>query len=104
MGRRVVSRRLHGVAVVNGCRAWGRRQARSRAHPPEPPGQVVLDSDAVAVRAALANLPSTEREVLVLRFYADLTVDDIAHDLKLPSGTVKSHIHRGLLRMQGELS
>lgn len=92
------------VAVVNGSRAWGRRQARSSAYVPEPPGPVMLDSDAVAVRAALATLPSTEREVLVLRFYVDLTVDDIARDLKLPSGTVKSHIHRGLLRMQGELS
>ncbi len=63
-----------------------------------------VDADAIAVRAVLADLPQDEREVLVLRFYADLKVEDIATELEMPAGTVKSHIHRGLARMHKELS
>ena len=63
-----------------------------------------LDADTIAVRNVLGDLPQVEREVLVLRFYADLKVDDIARELGIPTGTVKSHIHRGLTRMHKELS
>ena len=92
------------IAVVNGARAWGRRRTRRAATAEQPEPAPAVDADAIAVRAVLADLPQDEREVLVLRFYADLKVDDIAAELEMPSGTVKSHIHRGLARMHKELS
>ena len=94
------------VAVVNGARAWGRRRSRRAANAAEVElaSAVDVDVDEIAVRAVLADLPQEEREVLVWRFYADLKVDDIAAELEMPAGTVKSHIHRGLARMHKELS
>ena len=56
------------------------------------------------MREVLKQLPERQREVLVLRFYADVKISDIATELDCPVGTVKSLIHRGLARMQEELS
>lgn len=92
------------TAVVNGARAWGRRRARKAMQPVESDRIAGVDAEALAVRAVLAELPQAEREVLVFRYYADLKVDDIAVELGIPVGTVKSHIHRGLARMHKELS
>jgi RNA polymerase sigma factor (sigma-70 family) len=92
------------MAVVNGARAWGRRRARRLAQPVGSDRSPGVDAEAIAVRVALAELPQAEREVLVFRYYPDLKVDDIAAELGIPAGTVKSHIHRGLARMHKELS
>jgi RNA polymerase sigma factor (sigma-70 family) len=45
---------------------------------------------------ALDALPQRQREVLVLRYYSDLTEHDIASVLGISDGTVKSHASRGL--------
>jgi RNA polymerase sigma-70 factor (sigma-E family) len=45
---------------------------------------------------ALDALPQRQREVLVLRYYSDLTEHDIATVLGISHGTVKSHASRGL--------
>ncbi len=92
------------LAVVNGARGWGRRKGRHQSVTTETSHDLGLDADTIVVREVLAALPQVEREVLVLRFYADLKVDDIAAELGIPAGTVKSHIHRGLARMEKELS
>ena len=91
-------------AVINGARAWGRRRTRQRINMEQSGSVPAFDADTIAVRNVLGDLPQAEREVLVLRFYADLKVDDIARELGIPPGTVKSHIHRGLTRMHKELS
>ena len=60
-------------------------------------GQSTPDiSDAVAVRQLLAGLPRRQRAVLVLRYYADLSVREVAEVLDIPEGTVKTHTSRGL--------
>jgi RNA polymerase sigma factor (sigma-70 family) len=56
-------------------------------------------SDAIAVRQALSDLPKRQRSVLVLRFYADLSVRDVAEALDIPEGTVKTLTRRGLKRL-----
>lgn len=53
-------------------------------------------TDGVAVRQALAALSPEHREVLVLRFYADLSERDTALALGLAPGTVKSRTSRAL--------
>jgi RNA polymerase sigma-70 factor (sigma-E family) len=45
---------------------------------------------------ALDALPQRQREVLVLRYYSDLSEHDIATVLGISHGTVKSHASRGL--------
>jgi RNA polymerase sigma-70 factor, ECF subfamily len=53
------------------------------------------DTDgALDVRAALAALPRRQREVVVLHYFLDLAVDDIAAQLNVTSGTVKTSLHR----------
>lgn len=52
---------------------------------------------------ALRRLPDRQRMALVLRFYQDLPVAEIARLLDCRLGTVKSLIHRGLARMSEEV-
>ena len=52
--------------------------------------------DRDAVGRALAGLSPDHRIVLALRYYRDLTVDDIARILAMPPGTVKSRLHHAL--------
>ena len=48
------------------------------------------------IRAALSRLPAAHREVLVLRFQEDLTLDEIAVITAAPISTVKSRLYRSL--------
>jgi RNA polymerase sigma-70 factor (sigma-E family) len=52
--------------------------------------------DAIDVNAALADLPPRQRATLVLRFYCDQTVDQVAELLGCSAGTVKSQTFKGL--------
>jgi RNA polymerase sigma factor (sigma-70 family) len=84
-------------AVISGARSWGRR----RTPPPLDRRDVVrLDEEAVAVRSELAALPHSQREVIVLRYFAGLSDSQIALELDQPIGTVKSHLRRGLEQMR----
>ncbi|EXG79465.1 SigE family RNA polymerase sigma factor [Cryptosporangium arvum] len=54
----------------------------------------------LALRAALATLPPKQRAALVLRYYADLSVDETAEALGCPANTVKSHTARGIAALR----
>jgi RNA polymerase sigma-70 factor (ECF subfamily) len=49
---------------------------------------------AVDVQRALAQLTGRQREVVVLHYFLDLSVDDIAAQLRIAAGTVKATLHR----------
>jgi RNA polymerase sigma-70 factor (ECF subfamily) len=53
---------------------------------------------------ALAALPPDQRAVVVLRFWRDLSLQDIAERLRLPLGTVKSRLHYGLRDLRSALA
>ncbi len=53
-----------------------------------------------AVRAALSRLSGTQRRVLELAFFEDLTHSEIAQRTGWPLGTVKSHLRRGLVALR----
>jgi RNA polymerase sigma-70 factor (sigma-E family) len=55
------------------------------------------------VMAVLAELPVRQREVLVLRYYLDLSEADIAGTLGISRGAVKSHASRGLSTLRRQL-
>jgi len=92
------------AAVVNSCRSALRRRLLIRRHAerqsPCPPltaeEAAMLSEDRRQVLAALAALPPRRREVLVLRFYLELSEAEIAAMLGISSGTVKSTTARGL--------
>ncbi len=53
----------------------------------------------LALHAALTRLPPTEREVLELAYFEDMTQTRIAERLRLPLGTVKTRTRSGLHRL-----
>jgi len=53
-----------------------------------------------AVRSGLAALPADLRATVVLRFYADFTVPEIAAAMAVPEGTVKSRLHRAMRELR----
>ena len=64
---------------------------------------VVGRLDAVAVRQALARVPAAQREVLELAYFAGRTQQEIATQVGIPLGTVKSRVRLGLLALRAEL-
>ena len=52
------------------------------------------------VRAALAEIPGDQKQVVELAFFGGLTHEQIAQRLDTPLGTVKARIRRGLLRLR----
>ena len=65
---------------------------------------VGLGDDQRAVIAAVQRLPRRQREVLVLRYWSELSEDEIAETLAISQGSVKTHAHRGLATLQRELA
>jgi RNA polymerase sigma factor (sigma-70 family) len=68
-------------------------------------GRDVVDHlvDRVLLREAVEQLTEPRRSVLHLAYVEDRTQEDIAKQLDLPLGTVKSHMRRGLLRLRQDL-
>lgn len=78
-----------------------RRQVAARSATPV--AAVVVNPEIDETWAAVAELPSRERAVVVLRFWLDLSEADIAASLGWPAGTVKSTLHRALKRLRKDL-
>jgi RNA polymerase sigma-70 factor, ECF subfamily len=69
------------------------------------PGAITVRAErASLVRRAVANLPEPYREVVLLRFFGELSLDEIAREVDRPLGTVKTHLHRGLARLRSSVS
>ena len=65
------------------------------------PADTVVDRD--VLRRALTGLPRRQREVVVLRFFADLSVAETAAALGVSEGTVKTQTSRAVSRLRQEL-
>ena len=98
------------VSVMNGCRTALRRRSRlglvsplgeaadgrQGQHAESAEARALLSEEQRAVAAALRNLPQRQREALVLRYYLDLSEEEIARSMGVTRGTVKSATHRAL--------
>ena len=90
-------------AVVNRSRSVLRHRSVAEKNlqqalpdmPGADPGEPDL-LDRPAAMAALRGLPERQREAVVLRYYADLSEDQIAAAMCISRGAVKSHTARGL--------
>lgn len=103
-------------SVLNGCRSALRRQARGRGQvrtlgddaldsaAPGADGPLLASEDRRAVLAALRRLPHRQREVLVLRYYLELSDAEIARTLTIGESTVRSTAHRGLAALERTLT
>lgn len=83
-----------------------KRKWRREVNVDEVPEHPTDDKDTaltVTLSALLRELPTSQRAVLVLRFYQDLSVPQIAQELGIPEGTVKSQLSRGLATMRVRL-
>jgi RNA polymerase sigma-70 factor (ECF subfamily) len=52
------------------------------------------------IDVALAALPPQQREIMLLFHQQSWPIAEIAEHLRMPTGTVKSHLHRGRARMR----
>ncbi|MDP4503715.1 SigE family RNA polymerase sigma factor [Nonomuraea turcica] len=90
-------------AVLNGCRSILRRRAVvfRRAVPYEPPvwsaeSAALMGEERREVLLALRELPRRQREALTLRYYLDLSDQEIAETMGISASTARSTIARGL--------
>jgi|SRR5689334_6076847 len=85
-------------AAVNAHISWWRRRRREQAlagdeEAAAPATDLSLDSP---LMIAVRRLPVRQREVITLRLLLDLDTATTGQILGMPSGTVASHLHRGL--------
>ncbi len=92
------------TCVVNGSRRAGKRRARELrvVSSSSPAGSV--DLEAREMLDALSRLRPEWRAVVVLRFYGDMSQEEIAEVLGMRLGTVKSSLHRALGQLREEIA
>jgi RNA polymerase sigma-70 factor (ECF subfamily) len=67
------------------------------AHPEE---VVVRDEQKRALQKAVAELPESQREIVILRLSSGLKFEEIAQLLQIPLGTALSRMHAALERLR----
>jgi RNA polymerase sigma-70 factor (ECF subfamily) len=80
-----------------------RRRARALLRLGPPPLVPELSPDLLDLRDALAALPLGQRQVIVRHHLVGLPVEEVARELRLAPGTVKSRLARGRAAMAGAL-
>jgi RNA polymerase sigma-70 factor (ECF subfamily) len=79
------------------------RQLRALLRLGPPPPLPPVGAEHVDLVRALRRLPVAQREVLVLHYVAELAVERIAAELRVPVGTVKSRLARGRAALANQL-
>jgi len=99
-----VRRSLVNAYLADGRRPWRRERATETL--PETAYADPTDSsgDRDDLRRALASLGASQRAVVVLRYWDDLSVEQTADALGCSTGNVKSQSARGLARLREALS
>ncbi len=94
------------TAVVNLCRSRFRRRVLALRRPEQVPSAEITAAEAKRrddLLGALSRLPIRQREVVALRYLEGLSTIETAEMLSIAPGTVKAHLHRGLIALRGEM-
>ena len=84
--------------AIDDARARGRR---SRVAVPDlDTDRIEVVADRVDLRRALSQLSDRQRDVVLLRYFGDLSEQQIADELGIAPGSVKSHASRGLATLR----
>lgn len=106
---------LYRIAV-NRCRSRMRRKWYQVLPWPSPAPQITADLETQPDRlvmqderrgeilAAINSLGEKHRLVVILRYYAGFSNEEIAQTLRIPSGTVRSRLHTARQRLKGLLA
>jgi RNA polymerase sigma-70 factor (ECF subfamily) len=106
--RRAAARRE--VAWIEASPRFGDEEDGREPSPPfvasaldDPVATALAGERSESVRRAVRALVDPYRETVILRFFADLPLADIAAATGRPLGTVKTHLHRGLVMLRDRL-
>ena len=96
---------VHRVAINLANSHFRRKLAERRARARAASRALLVHRDpdpdtSVAVRRAVAGLPKRQRMALLLRYFADLPVAEVAHAMGCPEGTVKTLTHRAIASLR----
>lgn len=84
-------------------RPWRRERAGLDGHDPAAREPLPVEERS-ALFDALQALPPMQRRTVLLRHWLGLSVEETAHELRISTGTVKSHTSRGLEKLQAVLA
>ena len=98
--------------VINLARDHNRRGLMSLRHrasadlpasPAEPDERALHDEEVDEVLGALRTLPERQRACLVLHYYEQLSIAEVAETLRISTNSVKTHCRRGLATLESRL-
>ena len=89
--------------LINVCNSELRRRKRELAVA-ELPETAQEEFDALPLKEALRRLPKDLRDVIVLRYFTGLTLEETAHALDIPRGTVSTRQKTALTLLRLELT
>jgi len=101
---------LHGIVRNRSLDALRSRARAGAAYPIEPAGvrdaeaEALRDLEAQTVRRALARLAARDRTLLVLRYWEDRPLEEIARSVGLTDGAARVALHRARRALAGHLS
>ena len=95
--------RTRALDRLRAAKTRGRYEAASRSSTSAVEPTFLHDVDALKAKTALASIPLEQRRVLELAYFGDLSHTQIAQELALPLGTVKTRIALGMRKLREQL-
>ncbi|WP_068612897.1 sigma-70 family RNA polymerase sigma factor [Paenibacillus tuaregi] len=91
--------------LINCCIDEQRRRKRQRSMPMEPHGSSseMVNVYKLDLEEAMDQMKPKYRHALMLKYYQEMTVPEIARILDKPEGTIKTWIHQGLKQLRGQM-
>lgn len=69
----------------------------------DPQSLTLSAEDRAEIARSISRLPEAQRRTVAMRFYGDMSLEEIASATGVPKGTVKSRLHRALAALRGRL-
>ncbi|OKP80031.1 RNA polymerase subunit sigma [Paenibacillus sp. P3E] len=92
--------------LINCCKDELKRRKRLTPVEPVNPGGRIMEMTSdrkLDMEQALDGVKLKYRQVLVLKYYQDMTVSEIAEVLNRPEGTIKTWLNKGLKQLRDKL-